>query len=112
MTLVIDLSKITDDEKQAVHCRTIEEAQIFLDAVRVQRTDIGTTHWERTLTSKKYEGKAFMLSYTGCKQLRYGEAFDLKRQGIEIIPFEALLRSFDLPEIDANQTGILSLLGL
>lgn len=110
--LVLDLGAIASDQWQAVHCRTLEEAQRFLDAVKEQRPDIGTKSWEPILVDSKYEDKAFMLSYCGCKSLKFGSVSHLKSEGIEIIPFEALLYSFELPEVEANQTGILSLLGL
>lgn len=109
---MLDLNIIINDEKQAIHCRTLEEAQQLLDAVRKQRTDINTYSWESTLVNKKYEDKAFMLSYCGCKSLKFGSVPNLRSQGIEIIPFEMLSRYFDLPEVEANQTGILSLLGV
>lgn len=112
MTYVLNLGVIASDQWQAIHCRTLDEAQRLLDAVKEQRPDIYTGNWESILSDKKYEDKAFMLSYCGCKRLKYGSVSHLKSEGIEIIPFEALLYSFNLPEIKANQTGILSLLGL
>mgnify|MGYP003289269122 CR=1 FL=1 len=109
---LINLGVIASDQWQAVHCRTIEEAQRLLDAVREQRPDIDTRTWEPVLVDKKYEDAAFMLSYFGCKRLKFGSVSYLKSQGVEIIPFESLLYSFELPEVEVNQTGILSLLGL
>lgn len=109
---VLDLRIIASDQMQAVHCRTLEEAQCLLDAVREQRPDIYTGNWETVLSDKKYEDRAFILSYCGCKRLKFGSASFLESEGIEIIPFDVLLYSFNLPEIEANQNGILSLLGL
>lgn len=109
---MLDLGVITSDQWQAIHCRTLEEAQCLLDAVKEQRPDINIGSWKPVLVDKKYEDKAFILSYCGCKRLKFGSVSYLKSEGIEIIPFETLLHCINLPEVEPNQTGILSLLGL
>lgn len=109
---MLNLAVITNDEKQAVHCRTLDEARILYYAVKAQRPDISFYGWNGPPDlNSVYADKAYMLSYNGCKSLKYGGVNDLRRMGVEIVSFDRLLE-FELPDVEVNQTGILSLLGL
>lgn len=111
MHSMLDIGIIKNDERQAVHCRTLDEAVLFFNAVKEQRPDIRLYGWHSPPEGDRQADKAYILSYRGCKSLKFGEVASLKREGIQIMAFDELI-SFNLPEPEVNQTGILSLLGL
>lgn len=108
---MLDLSVITRDESQAVHCRTLEEAQLLYHAVKEQRPDIHMYGWSGPPDSDRYVDKAYILSWHGFRAFKYGDVEYLRKNGVEIIEFGGLLLQ-DLPDIEANQTDIFSLLGV
>lgn len=107
---VLDFGVITDETKVGILCTTLGQAEMLIDAVKIQRPDINTGDWPKLLRSETHANRAYFLNYRNSKRLQHGDPKHLP-DGLTYIPFEALLMD-DFPNIDANKTGILSLLGL
>lgn len=114
MTNMIDLSRIVDDTKCGVICETEGELRMFVDAIKSQRKDIDIGSFknsDRKMSESYYHGKAYFLNFKNTKYLQYGNPKSLP-EGLYAIPISDLLSVQDLPDINADQTQALSMLGL
>ena len=109
---MINLSVITDEQNQAVLCKTLGEARALFEAVKEQRPHIDLKGWGGAPNDpSRHTNQAYILSYRGSSRLQYSSANFLKSKGIEIIPFERLMMP-ELPAPEAGEFGIEFLLEL
>ena len=109
--LMLNLCIISDDKKQGVLCESLDQVRELVEAIKSQRPDIDIGDWTTELKESKHANRVYLLNYCGHKRLQHGRVSDIKTLGLSYLQFHELLM-YDLPEIDANQTDILSLLGL
>ena len=106
---VLNLDLIVDEAKTGILCTSEGQITALVAELKLQRPDIDVSAWSRN--NDRYVGDVFFLNYSGSKMLQRGSMSTVKNLGLGFIPFEELMQQ-DLPEINANETGILSLLGL
>lgn len=109
----VDLSRIPDDKWWGVICENEKDLIEFVDAIKDQRkdVDIGSFNDPSKLTDPRYHGKAYFLNYLGSKRLQNGWPDDLPSE-LNTMRLEELFYAPDLPDIDADQLEMLSMLGL
>lgn len=105
---VLNLDLIVDEGKTGILCSSEGQIAALISELKLQRPDIDVSAWDRN--NHKYVGDVFFLNYAGAKCLQRGSMSTVKNLGLGFIPFEELIQQ-DLPDINANETGILSLLG-
>lgn len=110
---MVDLSRIPDDRYWGVICETEEELKEFVSAVKTQCKDIsvGSFVHPSEISKKHYRGKAFFINYSNSRRVQYGEVAALP-SNTKTMRFDELLSVQDLPDISADQLGVLSMLGL
>lgn len=108
---MLNLSAINDDTKVGVFCETLSQVEMLIDAVKTQRQDINTGDWPRDLKESTHANRAYYLNYRGSKRLQHGKPDVVRDIGLSYLHFEELWME-DLPDIEVDQIGILSLLGL
>ena len=110
MVPMLNLSLITDDTRIGVLCKTLDQFEMLLNAVKTQRPDIDC-ELHLSFTESNYANKAYFLNYNRSKRLQCGSLDVVHDLGLTYFQFNELWED-DLPEFEENQTGILSLLGL
>lgn len=108
---VLNLSAIKDDTKVGVFCETLSQVEMLIDAVKAQRPDINIGDWPKDLKEGMHANRVYYLNYRGNKRLQHGRPDVVRDMGLLYLQFEELWME-DLPDIEVDQTGILSLLGL
>lgn len=109
----VDLSRIPDDKWCGVICENEQDLVEFVNAIKDQRKDIdiGSFNDPSNLANPRYHGKAYVLNYLGSKRLQFGRPDSLPGELCTMM-FEELFCAPDLPDIDADQLEMLSMLGL
>ncbi len=108
-----DLKRIPDARYWGVICDTEEELREFVSAVKTQRKniDVGTFAHSSEISREYYRGKAFFINYSNSRRIQYGDIEALP-SNVKTMRFDELLSVQDLPDISADQLGVLSMLGL
>lgn len=108
----LDLNRIPDDRLWGVICNTEQELRAFIDAVKIQRSDIdiGSLGNPSRLSDGQYHGKAYFLNYRDSKCLQMGTPRNL-RDGLYTMGFQELVCAPELPDINIDQLEVLSMLG-
>lgn len=109
--LMLNLSAIPDDMKFGVLCETLSQVEMLIDAVKTQRPDVTIRIRPEELRVDVHANRAYYLNYRGDRLLQHGNPSVVRGLGLSYLRFEELWVD-DLPDIEGNQTGILSLLGL
>lgn len=104
---VLNLDLIVDEENTGILCTSEGQITALVAELKLQRPDIDVSGWGRN--NDRYVGDVFFLNYSGSKILQRGSMSTVKYLGLGFIPFEELMQQ-DLPDINANETGILSFL--
>ena len=109
----VDLSRIPDDKWCGVICENEKELAEFVNAIKEQREDVDIGSFKDTskLANPRYHGKAYFLNYLGSKRLQHGRPDGLPSE-LNTMRFEELFCAPDLPDIEADQLEMLSMLGL
>lgn len=110
MISVLNLDLIVDDRRTGIHCTSAEQVAELVSTIKLQRPDVDVSAWFKVDYSR-HMNNVFFLNYSGAKALQTGSMSIVESLGLGFVPFEELVQH-DLPEINANETGILSLLGL
>lgn len=109
----VDLSHIPDDKWWGVICENEQDLVEFVNAIKDQRKDIDICSFSdpSKLADPRYHGKVYFLNYLGSKRLQYGRPDALPSE-LNTMRLEELFCAPDLPDIDAGQLEMLSMLGL
>lgn len=108
---MLNLDAINDDRKVGVLCKMLSQVEILIDAVQVQRPDINVGDWPKDLKEATHANRAYYLNYRGNRRLQHGRPDAMRDIGLSYLQFEELWVE-NLPDIEGNKTGILSLLGV